>query len=81
MSSLESALSSGSPLTPQSPAPPVVHLPMPLADAQGSPLFEGQNGTDFLERFGDLCEEHGVDELQRITPLPHYCSAGCAEVI
>lgn len=55
------------------PGPVHYVIPMPSAGTPGAPHFEGLNVTDFLERFSDLCEEHGVSTNYKIAKLPRYC--------
>jgi hypothetical protein len=48
-------------------------IPMPSSGTPGAPHFDGLNVTDFLDRFSDLCDEHGVSSQHKFTKLPRYC--------
>ena len=58
--------------TPLSPQLMVVQYrsPMPVPGAAGSPMFEGHNVTEFMDRYDDLCEEHGFTEAVKVKRLP-----------
>ena len=58
-----------------------IHYPMPLTGTVGAPYFTGQNVTDFLERFDNMCEEYGVKKLDKIRKLPWYCEKSIGEYI
>jgi hypothetical protein len=45
-------------------------IPMPPPGALGSPMFEGANVTEFLERYEDLCLDYQVSENDRLMRLP-----------
>ena len=48
-------------------------VPMPLPGQPGALYFDGQNVTEFLERFEEQCQEHNVDRADRFRKLPRYC--------
>jgi len=41
-------------------------VPMPLLGTLGSPMFEGANVTEFLERYEDLCSDYRVSDKDRL---------------
>src|SRR6202011_6347022 len=47
----------------------------------GSPMFEGANVTEFLERYKDLCSDYQVSDEDRLMRLPRYCIQPVAETI
>jgi hypothetical protein len=57
------------------------YILMPLPGTLGSPIFEGANATEFLERYDDLCSDYQVSEKDRLTRLPRYCIQPIAETI
>jgi hypothetical protein len=59
----------------------MLYMLMPLPGTLGSPMFEGANVTDFLERYKDLCLDYRVSEEDRLTRLPRYCIQPIAETI
>ena len=54
---------------------------MPLLGTLGSPMFEGANVTEFLERYEDLCSDYQVSEKDKLMRLPRYCVQPVAETI
>jgi hypothetical protein len=54
---------------------------MPPPGTLGSPMFEGANVTEFLERYKDLCSDYRVSDKDRLTRLPRYCIQPVAETI
>jgi hypothetical protein len=56
-------------------------VPMPLPGTLGSPMFEGANVTEFLERYEDLCSDYRVSDEDRLARLPRYCIQPVAETI
>ena len=56
-------------------------IPMPLPGTLGSPMFEGANVTEFMERYKDLCSDYRVSEKDRLMRLPRYCIQPVAETI
>ena len=57
------------------------YVPMPPPGTQGSPMFEGANVTEFLERYEDLCSDYRVSDEDRLVRLPRYCIQPVAETI
>jgi hypothetical protein len=57
------------------------YVPMPPPGTQGSPMFEGANVTEFLERYEDLCSDYRVSDKDRLAQLPRYCIQPVAETI
>jgi len=57
------------------------YMPMPPPSTPGSPMFEGANVTEFLERYEDLCSDYCVTDEDRLTRLPRYCIQPIAETI
>ncbi|KAL8811791.1 MAG: hypothetical protein Q9200_001523 [Gallowayella weberi] len=56
-------------------------VPMPLPGTQGVPFFNGQNATDFLSRFEDLCDDYRQSTSERFRRLPRYCETAHADTI
>ena len=54
---------------------------MPPPGTLGSPMFEGANVTEFLERYEDLCSDYRVSDDDKLTRLPRYCIQPIAETI
>ena len=54
---------------------------MPLPGSIGTPLFEGANATEFLERFNDLCNDYSIALADRLIKLPKYCAREVGEAI
>jgi hypothetical protein len=50
-----------------------LYMPMPPLGTLGSPMFEGANVTEFLERYKDLCSDYQVLDDDKLTRLPRYC--------
>jgi hypothetical protein len=61
--------------------PAMFYIPMPLPGTLGSPMFEGANVTEFLERYEDLCSDYHVTARDRLARLPRYCIRPIAETI
>jgi len=57
------------------------YMLMPPPGTPGSPMFEGANVTEFLERYEDLCSDYRVTDEDRLTRLPRYCIQPIAETI
>jgi hypothetical protein len=57
------------------------HMPMPPPGTLGSPMFEGANVTEFLERYEDLCSDYKVSDEDKLARLPRYCIQPVAETI
>jgi hypothetical protein len=55
------------------PATAMLYMPMPPPRTLGSPMFEGANVTEFLERYKDLCSDYWVSDEDRLTRLLRYC--------
>ena len=51
------------------------YLPIviPYPGAPGAPFFDGQNITDFLDQYSQLCSDYGLSELEKTHRLPWYC--------
>jgi hypothetical protein len=62
-------------------ASPMFYMPMPLPGTLGSPMFEGANITEFLERYEDLCSDYHVSAEDKVKRLPRYCVQPIAENI
>ncbi|KAL8698491.1 MAG: hypothetical protein Q9224_001828 [Gallowayella concinna] len=58
-----------------------VLFPMPMPGTQGVPFFNGQNATEFLNRFEDLCGDFKQTPAERFRRLPRYCEAAHADII
>ncbi len=56
---------------PQFQAPHVT--PMPYPGAPGSPIFEGANVGEFLDRFENMCDDNRMSTSKKIRRLPWYC--------
>ena len=56
-------------------------MPMPPPGTPGAPWFTGSNVTEFLDRFSDLCEDHGLGLLDKFRKVPRYCERGMGESI
>jgi hypothetical protein len=54
----------------QTTMPTIFCLLMPPPSTQGSPMFEGANVTEFLERYKDLCSNYQVLDEDRLSQLP-----------
>ena len=61
--------------------PAMLYMPMPPPGTLGSPMFEGANISEFLERYEDLCSNYRVSDEDRLTRLPRYCIQPVAETI
>ncbi len=48
--------------------PPLAYVPMviPYPSAPGAPFFDGQNITDFLDRYSQLCSNYRLSEAEKI---------------
>jgi hypothetical protein len=60
---------------------PYPFMPMPPPGTLGSPMFEGANATEFLERYKDLCSDYHVSAEDKLMRLPRYCIQPIAETI
>jgi hypothetical protein len=69
------------PQTQQAAMATMFYMPMPPPGTLGSPMFEGANVTEFLERYEDLCSDYKVSEEDKLTRLPRYCIQPVAETI
>ena len=56
-------------------------VPMPLPGTNGAPYFQGQNVSDFLDRFDFMCEDYELSETDRIKRLPWYCEKTIGEYL
>ena len=54
---------------------------MPYPGTPGTPYFDGQNVTDFLNRFSDLCADYKLPNTERIKKLPRYCDVQIGQLI
>jgi hypothetical protein len=77
----ESLTSSLNPLQQTTAMPAMFFMPMPPPGTPGSPMFEGANVTEFLERYEDLYSNYHVSAKDRLTRLPWYCIQPIAETI
>jgi len=59
----------------------MLYMPMPPPGTPGSPIFEGANVTEFLERYEDLCSDYHVSASDRLARLPRYCIQPIAKTI
>src|SRR4051794_13489366 len=59
--------------TPESLTMENYRTPMLLPGMPGAPLFDGNDITDFLERFDDMCMEYKIGVEQKVRKLPRYC--------
>ena len=59
----------------------MLYMPMPPPGTLGSPMFEGANVSEFLERYEDLCSDYRVSEGDKLARLPRYCIQPVAETI
>jgi hypothetical protein len=80
-STLESSTNSLNPLQQTIAMPAIFYMPMPPLGTPGSPMFEGANVTEFLERYEDLCSNYQVSDKHRLAQLPQYCLQPIAETI
>ena len=55
--------------------PPIAYAPfvIPYPGTPGTPFFDGQNITDFLDRYNQLCSDYHLSESEKIYRLPWYC--------
>ena len=55
--------------------PPLAYVPMviPYPGTPGAPFFDGQNITNFLDRYSQLCADYRLSESEKIYRLPWYC--------
>src|ERR1700716_1144069 len=60
---------------------PMFYMLMLLPGTPRSPMFEGANVTEFLERYKDLCSDYHVSASDRLARLPRYCIQPIAETI
>lgn len=53
----------------------VVHTPMPAPGTVNAPWFDGKDATLFLERFHQLCVDHGLKPKSQaiMDRMSHYC--------
>ncbi|EFW17745.1 conserved hypothetical protein [Coccidioides posadasii str. Silveira] len=50
------------------------HIPMPSPGTANAPWFDGRDATLFIERFYQMCKDHGViDPKNIIEQLTRYC--------
>jgi hypothetical protein len=61
--------------------PTMLYMPMPPPRTLGSPMFEGANVTEFLERYEDLYSNYHVSDKDRLAQLPQYCLQPIAKTI
>jgi hypothetical protein len=61
--------------------PAMFYMPMPPPGTPGSPIFEGANVTEFLERYKDLYSNYHVSASDRLARLPRYCIQPIAKTI
>ncbi len=54
---------------------------MPVPGTPGAPFFEGANVTEFLERYGDQCEDAALKDSDKVKRLPRYCSLSIGQYI
>ena len=54
---------------------------MPGPGTMGAPYFDGQNITDFLNRYEDLCYDFRLSEAEKVRRLPRYCEIIIAQSI
>ena len=61
---------------------PLYWVLMPMPGSPGTPMFEGLNVTEFLERFEEMCEDYGTEgDLEKLKRLPKYCSTAVGRAI
>jgi hypothetical protein len=64
-------------VTPPTPPPPAImtsYRPVVLRPNQpGSPHFDGNNVSEFLEEWSFFCEDYGLSDKFKCTRLPTYC--------
>ena len=60
---------------PEKSSSPLMALPIiiPYPGVPGAPFFDGQNITNFLDRYSQLCSDYGLSESEKIHRLPWYC--------
>ena len=46
---------------------------IPYPGTPGDPFFDGQNITDFLERYSQLCADYRLSESEKLYRLPWHC--------
>ena len=54
---------------------------MPIPGMPGAPFFEGSNITEFLERYGDQCDDAGLKEDEKLKRLTRYCSFAIGQYV
>jgi hypothetical protein len=59
----------------------MLYMPMPPPGTPGSPMFEGANVTEFLERYKDLYSNYRVSTSDRLARLPRYYIQPIAKTI
>jgi hypothetical protein len=60
--------------TPQTIPQMMVRMPLPLPGSAGAPTFDGNDVTEFLDRFEEMCIDYGVSCADMLSKLPRYCS-------
>ena len=51
----------------------VITQPLPAPTSPGALLFKGENVTEFLNSWWDLCVDHGVPMDERVRRVSKYC--------
>jgi hypothetical protein len=55
--------------------------PLPLPRTPGTPFFQGDNVTEFLEAYYDMIADYNVTEAEGVRRLPKYCAFSYAESV
>src|SRR5438045_7385280 len=56
-------------------------MPMPQPGTVGVLLFKGDNATEFLDCFDDLCKEYLIADQDKRAKLLQYCSRNVSDSI
>ena len=54
---------------------------MPTPGQASAPEFDGNNVTEFFDRWEMFCDDYGFGEEERCRRLPRYCVAGIGEIV
>lgn len=72
-------------LTPSSSGPPVMApqyvMPIPMPGSPGTPHFDGNNATEFLRKWEDMCDVWRGLKEDRMKRLPLYCDKTIRDLV
>lgn len=54
---------------------------MPVPGTLGAPFFDGDEITEFLDHYEEICENHHLENMERLERLPRYCNFFCRRYV